>query len=67
MKQILITEEQLEKILRDELCHFAATETSNDPEGFLKGAILTLKMVNVGRKVLDRVFRSEEGVNKSDI
>lgn len=67
MKQILITEEQLDKVLREEFCKFAAEETDESIEGFMEGIKLTLKLASVSENVLDRLFRSTEGVNKSEI
>ena len=60
MKQKLITEEQLNNVLREEFCKFTAEETGDDFEGFIEGMKLTLKLCNVAYKVLDRVFRSEK-------
>lgn len=67
MKQILITEEQLNNVLREEFCKFTAEEAGEDFEGFVKGLELTLKMSFVADNVINRLFRSEEGVNKSEI
>ena len=37
VKQILITEEQLEKILREEFCSFTSARSGDDVNGFLEG------------------------------
>lgn len=67
MKQILITEEQLDKILREELCRFTAEEVDTDFEGFVQGLRLTIKLADVAEKILDRLFRSGEGVKQNEI
>lgn len=62
--QILITEEQLNKILREEFCKFTAELSGDDLEGFMHGMMLTLILADAADNVINRLFRSEEGVTK---
>lgn len=59
VKQILITEEQLEKILREEICTFTADKSGDDAEGFLDGLKLTLELSLVADKIINRLFHKE--------
>ena len=60
VKQILITEEQLDKILREEFCHFTADRSGEDFEGFLNGLKLTLELSFVAHKIINRLFHKED-------
>lgn len=59
VKQILITEEQLERILRDEFCSFSAAKTEDNFEGFMAGLKLTLELSNVADRIINRLFHKE--------
>ncbi len=60
MKQILVTEEQLAKILREEICNFTAQVAGDDLEGLMQGMMFTLMLKDVADNIINRLFRSEE-------
>lgn len=65
VKQILITEEQLNKILREEFCSFTSNRVGDDFTDFLEGLKLTLELSFVADKIISRLFHKEDG-NETD-
>ena len=59
VKQILISEEQLEMILREEICSFTAKRSGDDFQGFLEGLKLTLELSDMADKIVNRLFHKE--------
>lgn len=59
VKQILITEEELEKILCEEFCSFTSARSGDDFNGFLEGLKLTLELSMVADKIVNRLFHKE--------
>ena len=59
VKQILITEEQLKRVLREEFCSFSAAKGDDNFEGFMEGLKLCLELSNVSDRIINRLFHKE--------
>lgn len=59
-KCIVICEEQLDRILREELCSYTADRAGDDFKGFVDGLKLTLELADVAEKIINRLFHEEE-------
>ena len=60
MKRILITEEQLAKILREETCKITAKHDKNNFDEFIDGLILTMTIAEIHYNAIERLFHPEE-------
>lgn len=59
VKQILITEEELKNVMREEICRYTAAVAGDDFEGFIKGLRLTLELSKVADRITNRLFHKE--------
>lgn len=64
MKQILISEEQLVEILKEETVNITAKKGSINISEYVNGLILTMIIAEIHCNVIERLFHPEEVIDE---